>query len=212
MPPEYGSSIDPLVPVLRDNFWLIIHVLTIVASYGALMLAWMLGNVGLTYYLFGNDRPDNVKPIALYIYRCIQVGVLLLAAGTILGGWWAAYSWGRFWGWDPKEVWALIALLGYLAVLHARFAGLIKTFGLIVWSVVSFSGVLMSWYGVNFVLGEGLHAYAFGSGGQPYVFTAVVINLAYVAFVVAVHKARQQSRTQKQNSRKDDELVGGQKR
>jgi cytochrome c biogenesis factor len=138
--------------------------------------------------------------------------VLLLAAGTILGGWWAAYSWGRFWGWDPKEVWALIALLGYLAVLHARFAGLIKTFGLIVWSVVSFSGVLMSWYGVNFVLGEGLHAYAFGSGGQPYVFTAVVINLAYVAFVVAVHKARQQSRTQKQNSRKDDELVGGQKR
>ena len=194
MPPEYGSSIDPLVPVLRDNFWLIIHVLTIVASYGALMLGWMLGNVGLTYYLFGNDRSENVKPIALYIYRCIQVGVLLLAAGTILGGWWAAYSWGRFWGWDPKEVWALIALLGYLAVLHARFAGFIKIFGLIVSSVVAFSGVLMSWYGVNFVLGEGLHAYAFGSGGQPYVFTAVVINLAYVLLVVIVHRIRKNRR------------------
>lgn len=196
MPPEYGASIDPLVPVLRDNFWLIIHVLTIVASYGAFMLAWMLGNVGLAYYLTGHDRSKAIKPIALYIYRSIQVGVLLLAAGTILGGWWAAYSWGRFWGWDPKEVWALIALLGYLAVLHARFAGLLKVFGLIMSSVVAFAGVVMSWYGVNFVLGEGLHAYAFGSGGQPYVFTAVALNLAYVVIVGVVYRARGRSNGQ----------------
>jgi ABC-type transport system involved in cytochrome c biogenesis permease subunit len=194
MPPEFGSSINPLVPVLRDNFWLIIHVLTIVASYGAFMLAWMLGNVGLAYYLTGRGESANVKPIALFIYRAIQVGVLLLAAGTILGGWWAAYSWGRFWGWDPKEVWALIALLGYLAVLHARFAGLVKTFGLIASSVLAFAGVVMSWYGVNFVLGEGLHAYAFGDGGQPYVFGVVLANLGYLVLVIFVHQVRQSQR------------------
>jgi ABC-type transport system involved in cytochrome c biogenesis permease subunit len=190
MPPEFGNAIAPLVPVLRDNFWLVIHVLTIVASYGAFMLAWMLGNVGLTYYLIGKPNSATIKPIAQYIYRSIQVGVLLLGAGTLLGGWWAAYSWGRFWGWDPKEVWALIAFLGYIAVLHARFAGLVKTFGLIVMSVVAFSGVVMSWYGVNFVLGEGLHAYAFGDGGQPYVFSVVLANLAFVALVVALHSMR----------------------
>jgi ABC-type transport system involved in cytochrome c biogenesis permease subunit len=190
MPPEFGNSIAPLVPVLRDNFWLVIHVLTIVASYGAFMLAWMLGNVGLTYYLVGRPQSTTMKPIAQYIYRAIQVGVLLLGAGTLLGGWWAAYSWGRFWGWDPKEVWALIAFLGYIAVLHARFAGLVKTFGLVVMSVVAFSGVVMSWYGVNFVLGEGLHAYAFGDGGQPYVFGVVLANLAFVALVVLVHSMR----------------------
>ncbi|MBY0586371.1 cytochrome c biogenesis protein CcsA [bacterium] len=193
MPPEFGNSISPLVPVLRDNFWLVIHVLTIVASYGAFMLAWMLGNVGLTYYLVGKPNSTTMKPIAQYIYRSIQVGVLLLGAGTLLGGWWAAYSWGRFWGWDPKEVWALIAFIGYIAVLHARFAGLLKTFGLIVMSVLAFSGVVMSWYGVNFVLGEGLHAYAFGDGGQPYVFAVVLANLAYVALVVGVHSMRRSS-------------------
>jgi ABC-type transport system involved in cytochrome c biogenesis permease subunit len=195
MPPEFGNAISPLVPVLRDNFWLVIHVLTIVASYGAFMLAWMLGNVGLTYYLFGKPNSTSIKPIAQYIYRAMQVGVLLLGAGTLLGGWWAAYSWGRFWGWDPKEVWALIAFLGYIAVLHARFAGLVKTFGLVVMSVVAFSGVVMSWYGVNFVLGEGLHAYAFGDGGQPYVFGVVGANLLYVALVVALQSARGSSKT-----------------
>lgn len=190
MPPELGSSIDPLVPVLRDNFWLVIHVLTIVASYGAFLLAWMLGNVGLGYYLVGAADGKNVKGIALYAYRAVQVGVLLLAAGTGLGGWWAAYSWGRFWGWDPKEVWALIALVGYLLVLHARFAGLIRNFGFLVSCVAAFAGVLMSWYGVNFLLGKGLHAYAFGDGGQPYVFSAVAANLGYLLVVAAVHKAR----------------------
>jgi ABC-type transport system involved in cytochrome c biogenesis permease subunit len=190
MPPELGSSIDPLVPVLRDNFWLVIHVLTIVASYGAFLLAWMLGNVGLGCYLAGAAEGKSVKGIALYAYRAIQVGVLLLAAGTGLGGWWAAYSWGRFWGWDPKEVWALIALVGYLAILHARYAGLIRNFGFLVSCVAAFAGVLMSWYGVNFLLGKGLHAYAFGDGGQPYVFTAVAANLGYLLLVAAVHKAR----------------------
>lgn len=116
-------------------------------------------------------------------YRAMQFGVVLLAAGTILGGVWADASWGRFWGWDPKEVWALIALLCYVAILHARYAGLVGQFGYAAWSVISFLSVLMAWYGVNFVLGVGLHSYGFSSGGAAWVSGYVLVQLAFIAWV-----------------------------
>jgi ABC-type transport system involved in cytochrome c biogenesis permease subunit len=125
----------------------------------------------------------RISPISRFLDRAMQVGVLLVAAGTILGGVWADYSWGRFWGWDPKEVWALITLLVYLVPLHGRFAGWVDTFGLVVSSVVCFGSVLMAWYGVNFVLGVGLHSYGFGEGGgQGLVLSA---TLAVIAIVLA---------------------------
>ncbi len=96
--------------------------------------------------------PKEVATLASYTYKAQQVAVLLLAAGTILGGLWADVSWGRFWDWDPKEVWALISLLAYLVVLHGRFAGWVGTFGTNVGGVLCFSAILFSWYGVNFVL------------------------------------------------------------
>ncbi len=108
----------------------------------------------------------TIKPLANFIYRAMQVGVLLIAAGTILGGVWADYSWGRFWGWDAKEVWALATLVIYLIPLHGRFAGWVNTFGLAVASVVCYLSVVMAWYGVNFVLGVGLHSYGFTEGGS----------------------------------------------
>lgn len=123
----------------------------------------------------------RIKPLSNFIYRAMQVGVLLCAAGTILGGVWADYSWGRFWGWDPKEVWALITLLVYLVPLHGRFAGWVNTFGLVVASVVCFLAVLMAWYGVNFVLGVGLHSYGFVEGGGQGIVMAV--SLAVLAVV-----------------------------
>ena len=112
------------------------------------------------------ETAAKIKPLSNFIYRSMQVGVLLVAAGTILGGVWADYSWGRFWGWDAKEVWALITLLVYLVPLHGRFAGWVNTFGLVMASVVCFLSVLMAWYGVNFLLGVGLHAYGFTKGGS----------------------------------------------
>jgi hypothetical protein len=122
-----------------------------------------------------------VKPIAGFLYRAMQVGVLLVAIGTILGGVWADSSWGRFWGWDPKEVWALITLLVYLVPLHGRFAGWVTPFGLVVSSVVCFGSVLMAWYGVNVVLGVGLHSYGFSEGGgQGVVLSATLAVLAVV--------------------------------
>jgi ABC-type transport system involved in cytochrome c biogenesis permease subunit len=121
---------------------------------------------------------ERIKPIANFIYRAMQVGVLLVAAGTILGGVWADDSWGRFWGWDPKEVWALITLLVYLVPLHGRFAGWVNTFGLVGSSVVCFASVLMAWYGVNFVLGVGLHSYGFTEGGGQGVVIATSLAVA----------------------------------
>jgi ABC-type transport system involved in cytochrome c biogenesis permease subunit len=184
MPIAMPSSIDPLVPVLRDNFWLTVHVLTITLSYAAFALAMGFGHILLWRYARNPAATRADAPMHFWLYRVLQLGVLLLAAGTILGGVWANYSWGRFWGWDPKETWALIALLCYILALHGRLAGWWTQFGLAVASVVCFLAVLMAWYGVNFVLGKGLHSYGFGIGGETYVATFVILDLLFVAFAI----------------------------
>jgi cytochrome c-type biogenesis protein CcsB len=184
MPIAMPSSIDPLVPVLRDNFWLTVHVLTITLSYAAFALAMGFGHILLWRYARNPTAARADAPMHFWLYRVLQLGVLLLAAGTILGGVWANYSWGRFWGWDPKETWALIALLCYILALHGRLAGWWTQFGLAVASVVCFLAVLMAWYGVNFVLGKGLHSYGFGIGGETYVTTFIVLDLLFVAFAI----------------------------
>ncbi|MDB5352952.1 MAG: ABC-type transport system involved in cytochrome c biosis, permease component [Planctomycetota bacterium] len=130
----------------------------------------------------------RIKPLSNFAYRAMQVGVLLVAAGTILGGVWADVSWGRFWGWDAKEVWALITLLVYLVPLHGRFAGWVNTFGLIASTVVCFSAVLMAWYGVNFVLSTGLHTYGFAEGGGQGI--VLTISLSVLAVVAATWRRR----------------------
>ncbi len=208
--PVLDKSISPLRPVLRDNFWLTIHVLTITASYGAGALALGLGNMALFHYLFGRYRnpeapgaeavaqghrpaggvlmyqeihrrePAACAPLAAYTYKAMQVAVLLLAAGTILGALWADVAWGRFWGWDAKEVWALISLLVYLVILHGRYAGLFGNFGLAAFSVVGATSIIMAWYGVNFVLSVGLHSYGRGTGGLPVVASFVLLDWVFV--------------------------------
>ncbi|MBI4115500.1 MAG: cytochrome c biogenesis protein CcsA, partial [Candidatus Omnitrophica bacterium] len=170
-------------PVLRSNYWLTIHVLTITLSYGAFLLAWGLGHANLISFAFRPEKEKEHEELGGYVYRALQIGVVLLAAGTILGGVWANDSWGRFWGWDPKETWALIALFGYLAVLHARYVGWIEHFGTAVGAVVAFLGILMAWYGVNFVLAAGLHSYGFGDGGLHYVLAVVGIDLLFVSYL-----------------------------
>ncbi len=183
-PTILDASINPLTAVLRNNMWLTIHVLTIVSSYAAFALTAALGHIALTMSLWGRRYATALNEVQFFIYRAMQIGVLLLATGTILGGVWANYSWGRFWGWDPKETWALVTLLCYLALLHGRLAGWWKGFGLAVGSVVCFLSVMMSWYGVNFVLGKGLHSYGFGTGGFSYVACFAVFEVIFVAFVL----------------------------
>jgi ABC-type transport system involved in cytochrome c biogenesis permease subunit len=190
LPLALDPKISPLVPVLRSNYWLTIHVLTIVSSYAGGTLAWGLGNIALAMLAFGSPRRDVLKTLSQFTYRAIQIAVLLLAAGTFLGGWWAAESWGRFWGWDPKEVWALIALVCYVIPLHARYIGWVKDFGLAVSAVLCYAAIVMSWYGVNFVLGAGLHSYGFGGGGPWWVFWAGLINIEWVLIASIMYQTR----------------------
>lgn len=165
--------------------------MTITVSYAAFFLAFALGDIGLIYFLKGEaQNKEKIKAIVMSIYRAIQIGVVFLAPGIILGGIWADYSWGRFWGWDPKETWALIALLGYLAVIHGRLVGWVREFGMVACGVLTFSLVIMAWYGVNFVLGAGLHSYGFGAGGVEYVTAFVVAHLLLVVYTAVVRNAR----------------------
>jgi ABC-type transport system involved in cytochrome c biogenesis permease subunit len=177
------SSINPLTAVLRNNYWLVIHVLTIVSAYGTFLLAAALGHMALIMKMSGWARRRDLEEAYLYIYRSMQIGVLLLATGTILGGIWANYSWGRFWGWDPKEVWALVTLLCYLIVLHGRLANYWSGLGLAFGSVICWFSVLMSWYGVNYVLpaGKSLHGYGAGTGGFSSVLIYSLGELLFVA-------------------------------
>jgi ABC-type transport system involved in cytochrome c biogenesis permease subunit len=191
--PILNGSIDPLVPVLRDNMWLTIHVLTITLSYAAFFLAMAIGHVNLGLYFFAPAKKALLGTLSLFLYRCLQVGTLLCALGTMLGGWWASYSWGRFWGWDAKETSIFVALLFYVAILHARMVGLLRDFGTAVFSVLGFLGVLWAWYGVNFVLGVGLHSYGFGSGGYAYVGSFVAFELGVVAAAVIRYRRLQRS-------------------
>ena len=183
-PNVLDPSIQPLEAVLRSNFWLSTHVVIIVISYSAFFLAFVLGDINLIHFARNPKKwAKRIKSINDSIYRAIQIGVLLLAIGIVLGGIWADYSWGRFWGWDPKETWALIALLGYIAVLHARLVGWVKSFGLSASAVAVFSLVIMAWYGVNYVLGAGLHSYGFGAGGVEYVTAFVVLHFLMIGVV-----------------------------
>ncbi len=187
-------SIQPLQAVLRSNFWLLTHVLTITISYSAFFLAFILGDFSLFYHLNKDKYDKEILKVTILIYKSLQIGVLLLAVGTVLGGIWADYSWGRFWGWDPKETWAFIALMGYLALLHSRLIGMVKSFGLAVGAVISFNLVIMAWYGVNFWLGAGLHSYGFGSGGVEYVSIFVMLHFIYILFVGVFMKLKKNSK------------------
>jgi ABC-type transport system involved in cytochrome c biogenesis permease subunit len=184
-------KISPLVPVLRTNYWLTIHVLTIVSSYAGGTLAWGLGNITLGLLAFGKGRRETLHTLSQFTYRAMQIAVLLLAAGTFLGGWWAAESWGRFWGWDPKEVGALIALVCYVIPLHARYIGWVKDFGLAVCAVLCYAAIILSWYAVNFLLAAGLHSYGFGGAGEGpwWVLWAALLNIEWVLVASLLYRS-----------------------
>lgn len=191
LPVAMPSRLDPLVPVLRDNFWLTVHVLTITLSYAAFALALGFAHIVLWQYIRHPRTASAMHHLHTWLYRMMFVGLILLAAGTILGGVWANYSWGRFWGWDPKETWALIALLMYVVAIHGKMAGWWGDFGMAVAAVVNFSGILMAWYGVNFVLGAGKHSYGFGVGGEGYVVAFLAAEAAYLLLAILRRRGAQ---------------------
>lgn len=190
LPAVFDPSIQPLVPVLQSNWWLTIHVITITIGYAAFLQAMGIGHIAIWDYLFKPTEQETIDKLTKFNYRTMQIGVLFLAAGTLLGGLWAEKAWGRFWGWDPKETWALIALLLYLVVLHARYTKWIGSFGLNAASVLAFQGIIMAGYGVNYILGTGKHSYGFGIGGEMAVLCFVLIELTLVILAVIRYKQK----------------------
>jgi ABC-type transport system involved in cytochrome c biogenesis permease subunit len=171
-------GISPLVPVLRDNFWLSTHVTTVILSYAALALSWLLANSILIRSALGKLTPEEHRYQVDLTYTCIKFGVVLLSGGVILGGVWADYSWGRFWGWDPKETWSLIVLLVYMAILHGKYSSWIPPRRFIPLVAGAFMTVMMAWFGVNYILATGLHSYGFSEGGAIFLGSFFLLQIA----------------------------------
>ena len=167
----HQSWVDPsianLVPVL-DSYWLKIHVAVIVGSYGPLTVGMILGIVSLLLIILTNKRNKermeiNLKALTIINELCVTVGLIMLTIGNFLGGQWANESWGRYWGWDPKETWALISIMVYAFVIHTRLVPGLRgrwTFNFL--TVIAFGSIMMTYFGVNFYL-VGLHSYASGA-------------------------------------------------
>lgn len=182
---DAGDHMDPLVAVLDSNFWLATHVITITLGYSAGLLSAMLscGYVLIRALNLDGRNKDLRRSLTKAVYGCICLTVFLALVGTVLGGIWANYSWGRFWGWDPKENGALMIVLWTLAILHARLGGIIKEWGLHIASVLTACIVAFSWWHVNF-LGVGLHNYGFTAGkGTIWVFYGVMLTFVGVACI-----------------------------
>ncbi|MBI5093672.1 MAG: cytochrome c biogenesis protein CcsA [Candidatus Hydrogenedentes bacterium] len=170
---QQGTDTMPnLVAVLDTNFWLATHVTTVTIGYSAGLLAAAVAHVYVIGQLIGFKKSDKAfyKSLTRMVYGVVCFGLVFSTVGTVLGGIWANYSWGRFWGWDPKENGALMIVLWELAVLHGRMGGYIRDFGMNMTAIFGGMIVAFSWFGVN-LLGVGLHAYGFTSG----IFSALLV-------------------------------------
>lgn len=188
----HQSWVDPsianLVPVL-DSYWLMIHVAVIVGSYGPLTVGMILGVVCLILMVLTTSKNKdriaiNIKELTIINELALTVGLIMLTIGNFLGGQWANESWGRYWGWDPKETWALVSIMVYAFVIHTRLVPGLRgkwTFNFL--SVVAFGSIMMTYFGVNFYL-VGLHSYA--SGSQVITPTFIYYTVAGVFLLGAV--------------------------
>lgn len=178
-------EIANLQPVL-NSWWLLVHVSIIVASYGPLTLGMILGIFSLFLILFTNKNNKqkmdlNIKEITIINEMAVTVGLVMLTIGNFLGGMWANESWGRYWGWDPKETWALISIMVYAFVLHMRLIpGLRGRYTFNLWTVIAYASIMMTYFGVNFYL-SGLHSYA--SGDRVITPSSVYYSVGFVAIL-----------------------------
>jgi cytochrome c-type biogenesis protein CcsB len=183
------TGIDPqitnLVPVLK-SYWLTIHVSILTASYGFFGLAAILGFMTLIMFIFRQNRPhvdETIKTVTAINEIALIIGLAAITIGNFLGGVWANESWGRYWGWDPKETWAYVSIVVYVIVVHLRFVKPLATpFAFATASLLSFASILMTYFGVNFYL-SGMHSYATGDPVPIpmwvyYVLTIIIITIA----------------------------------
>jgi ABC-type transport system involved in cytochrome c biogenesis permease subunit len=177
---DLNHSLDQVQAVLDSQFWLIIHVLMVVGSYGIFLLGSILGHFYLASALYYKSKIPSMRILAQLILQSLYAGTAFLIIGTLLGGVWAAESWGRFWDWDPKESWAFISICVYLIGIHAYRFQRIGEFGLAFGAVSGFLAISFTWYGVNYILGTGLHSYGFGSGGEIYYYFFLLAEIIFL--------------------------------
>ncbi len=177
------SFIHPMPPVLSGTPWLAIHVPIIMVSYALLALAAFVAHMRVGLEIFTPNRRENAAILDETHYWYVHVGSIMLIVGILTGSIWAASSWGRYWGWDPKEVWSLVAFLAYMAILHGRIDRWLGAFGVAAASIMAFGTILMTYLGVNYVLAAGLHSYGFG--GSKIATWLVIGGVVELAFVIA---------------------------
>jgi len=185
-----NPEITNLVPVLK-SYWLVVHVAIITASYGFLAMGALLGMLNLVLMILRNKKNEKnisftILEVSYIIEMALMIGLMMLTIGSFIGGVWANESWGRYWGWDPKETWALVTVLVYAIILHLRkIPGLKSTLALSSLALVGLSTVLMTFFGVNYYL-SGMHSY--GAGDPPPIPAALYISiLVIIALIIEAY-------------------------
>ena len=175
-----GDTMEMMRAVLDTNFWLATHVVVVTLGYASTFVAGILAVIFIIQGVFTRGlTADMAKSLSRMIYGIVCFATLFSFVGTVLGGIWADQSWGRFWGWDPKENGALIIVLWNALVLHARWGGMIRERGLAVMAIVGNIVTSWSWFGVN-MLGIGLHSYGFTSAAFNWLMAFVCSQLVLV--------------------------------
>lgn len=205
---EATDTLQQLQAVLITNFWLSTHVPMINLGYAACMVAALISMIYFIQRLFGvfKTGEGDSRLLTRVAYGFIATGLFLSLVGTVLGGIWANYSWGRFWGWDPKENGALMIVLMCLVILHARLGGYIREIGLHCCNLILGCIVIFSWFGVN-QLGVGLHAYGFTDGIWPKIYGYWLSQLLLMGYGVYLSLNERRVKTPKVENVEDVKLA-----
>lgn len=205
---EATDTLQQLQAVLITNFWLSTHVPMINLGYAACMVAALISMIYFIQRLFGvfKTGEGDSRLLTRVAYGFIATGLFLSLVGTVLGGIWANYSWGRFWGWDPKENGALMIVLMCLVILHARLGGYIREIGLHCCNLILGCIVIFSWFGVN-QLGVGLHAYGFTDGIWPKIYGYWLSQLLLMGYGVYLSLSERRVKTPKVENVEDVKLA-----
>ena len=179
-----GDTMEMLQAVLDTNIWLATHVVVIVTGYSSMFVAGLLAIIYILRGFFTKTlSPETAKSLTRMVYGIVCFATLFSFVGTILGGIWADQSWGRFWGWDPKENGALLIVIWCAIVLHARWGGFVKERGLMAMAIVGNIITSISWFGVN-MLGIGLHSYGFMDKAAFWLITFIVSQVLIMALAM----------------------------
>jgi len=201
-----GDTLEMLQAVLDTNIWLATHVVAITTGYSAMFLAGMLAMIYVIRGVFTRSlKKETADSLSRMTYGVVCFATLFSFVGTVLGGIWADQSWGRFWGWDPKENGAVLIVLWCAIILHARWGGFIRQRGLMIMAIFGNVVTSFSWFGVN-MLGVGLHSYGFMQKAFPWLVGFIISQLALMAVAAMPLERWRSFRGSTNGSRQKDKM------